>query len=203
MGPGTVGDRFRNTGRFGPEEGCLAFCDSKVARWSRAVFEYKDLWISRRSEQHKRLLGYIQVYDMQGLTWRHYSSREIADKLKTALQSGSFYVEAVSHMYVINASRLFSMVWKAPYPLAGKSCFGGPFEIFDTCEVVRNLISPWTASKISVSSGVPDDLIHSLGWACCQALLKYGLRGFAIYNHALLSSQEGLRRLQHGGSTSS
>ncbi|CAE7353744.1 SFH9 [Symbiodinium microadriaticum] len=122
-----------------------------VARWSRAVFEYKDLWISRRSEQHKRLLGYIQVYDMQGLTWRHYSSREIADKLKTALQSGSFYVEAVSHMYVINASRLFSMVWK----------------------VVRNLISPWTASKISVSSGVPDDLIHSLGGPTSSAARRF------------------------------
>jgi len=122
-----------------------------VARWSRAVFEYKDLWISRRSEQHKRLLGYIQVYDMQGLTWRHYSSREIADKLKTALQSGSFYVEAVSHMYVINASRLFSMVWK----------------------VVRNLISPWTASKISVSSGVPDDLIHSLGGPTASAARRF------------------------------
>ena len=72
-----------------------------------------------RSESQKRLLGYVQVYDMQGLSWRHYSSREIADKLKTALQSGSFYVEAVSHMYVINASRLFSVVWKAgrgPFP---------------------------------------------------------------------------------------
>ena len=131
---GQVGERFHNTARLGlgrkeKQVRCLAvgrlplnsspFCDPKVARWSRAVFEYKDLWISRRSEQHKRLLGYIQVYDMQGLTWRHYSSREIADKLKTALQSGSFYVEAVSHMYVINASRLFSMVWKAPKPLAG------------------------------------------------------------------------------------
>ena len=124
MGPGTVGDRFRNTGRFGPEEGCLAFCDSKVARWSRAVFEYKDLWISRRSEQHTRLLGYIQVYDMQGLTWRHYSSREIADKLKTALQSGSFYVEAVSHMYVINASRLFSRSGRHLTHLQEKAALG-------------------------------------------------------------------------------
>ena len=57
------------------------------------MFEYKDLWITAHSERHKRLLGYVQVYDMQGMSWRHYSSREIADKLKTALQSGSFYVE--------------------------------------------------------------------------------------------------------------
>ena len=97
----------------------LASHGSKVARWSRAVFEYKDLWITVRSERQKRLLGYVQVYDMQGLSWRHYSSREIADKLKTALQSGSFYVEAVSHMYVINASRLFAMVWQARVVVMG------------------------------------------------------------------------------------
>ena len=31
-------------------------------------------------------------------------------------------------------------------------------------QVVRNLISPWTASKISVSSGIPEDLLHTLGF---------------------------------------
>ena len=33
----------------------------------------------------------------------------------------------------------------------------------EIAEVVRNLISPWTASKISVSRGVPDELIQLLG----------------------------------------
>lgn len=33
----------------------------------------------------------------------------------------------------------------------------------EIAEVVRNLISPWTASKISVSRGIPDELIQLLG----------------------------------------
>ncbi|CAK9013449.1 unnamed protein product [Durusdinium trenchii] len=123
----------------------------QISQWSRAVFEYKDAWICQQSEKTKRLVGYVQVYDMRGMNWRHYSSRELVDKLKAALQTGGFYVEAVSHMFVINASTLFSATWK----------------------VVRNLISPWTASKISVSSGVPDELIHLLGGPTSDAALKF------------------------------
>jgi len=112
-----------------------------VGIWSREVYEYKDLWITAESERTGRLLGYVQVYDMQGLSLRHVSSKVIAEKLKVALNSGEFYVEAVKHMYVINASTLFSMAWK----------------------VIRSFISPWTASKITVSSGIPEELIEELG----------------------------------------
>ena len=86
--------------------------NEKVAQWSRAVYEYKDLWITEQSEKSKRLVGYIQVYDMSGMNWRQYSSREIAEKLKAALQTGGFYVEAVSHMFVINSSTLFAAAWR-------------------------------------------------------------------------------------------
>ena len=135
--------------------------NDKVAEWSRAIFEYKDVWISEQSEKSKRLVGYIQVYDMSGLSWRHYSSREIAEKLKAALQTGGFYVEAVSHMFVINSSTLFAAAWRvARLPVAGPVT---GLVVVLSAEVVRNLISPWTASKISVSRGIPDELIQLLG----------------------------------------
>ena len=86
---------------------------TEISTWSHAVFEYKDLWISRQSEERKRLIGYIQVYDMQGVGLRQLTSRDIGEKLKCCLQPGGFYMEAVSHMYVVNASALFSMAWKA------------------------------------------------------------------------------------------
>lgn len=90
---------------------CASLTNEKVAQWSRAIFEYKDVWISEQSEKSRRLVGYIQVYDMSGMNWRQYSSREIAEKLKAALQTGGYYVEAVSHMFVINSSTLFTAAW--------------------------------------------------------------------------------------------
>ncbi|CAJ1358917.1 unnamed protein product [Effrenium voratum] len=123
----------------------------QVSEWSRAVFEYKDIWISQQSEKSRRLVGYVQVYDMRGLTWRHYSSRELAEKVKAALQPGGFYVEAVSHMFVIHASPLFAAAWK----------------------IARNLISPWTASKISVSGGVPDELFQLLGGPSSETAQRF------------------------------
>ena len=97
----------------------------EISQWSRAIFEYKDLWISQQSERSKRLVGYVQVYDMRGMNWRQYSSRELIEKLKVALQTGGFYVEAVSHMFVINSSTLFSAAWK----VAGNE---KPFKIIPT-----------------------------------------------------------------------
>ena len=85
----------------------------EIRSWSHAVFEYKDLWITRESDERSRLIGYIQVYDMQGVGLRHLTSRDIGEKFKSCLQPGAFYMEAVSHMYVVNASALFSMAWKA------------------------------------------------------------------------------------------
>ena len=78
---------------------------------------------------------------MEGLSLRQVSSKDVAEKLKGALSAGGFYVEAVAHIYVINASRLFSMAWK----------------------LVRGFLSPWTASKITVSSSVPEELLAELG----------------------------------------
>ena len=63
-------------------------------------------------------MGYIQVYDMQGVSLRLLSqafSKDVMEKMKRALDAGSYYMEAVSHMYVINASTLFSMAWKAGF----------------------------------------------------------------------------------------
>lgn len=94
--------------------GASSLPSALVSAWSHAVFEYKDLWISQKSEEQKKLMGYVQVYDMQGVSLRHLSSREIMEKIKFALEVGSYYMEAVSHMYVINASVLFSMAWKVP-----------------------------------------------------------------------------------------
>lgn len=33
-------------------------------------------------------VGYVQVYDMRGMKWRNYSSRELVEKLKVALETG-------------------------------------------------------------------------------------------------------------------
>ena len=107
--------------------------------WSREVFEYADLWVTKETERTRRLTGYIQVYNMQGLSLRQVTSKEVTERLKAALSAGGFYVEAIAHIYVINASRLFSMAWK----------------------LVRGFLSPWTASKITVSSEVPEELIAS------------------------------------------
>lgn len=106
--------------------------------------------LSQETERTRRLTGYIQIYNMQGLSLRQVSSKDVAEKLKGALSAGGFYVEAVAHIYVINASRLFSMAWK----------------------LVRGFLSPWTASKITVSSDVPPELIAELGGQASSAALE-------------------------------
>ena len=113
-----------------------------LKEWSREVFEYADLWISKDTERTRQLTGYIQVYNMAGLGWRQVTSKEVAEKLKGALSAGGFYVEAVARIYVVNAPRVFSMAWK----------------------MVRGFLSPWTASKITVSSEVPQELIATWTW---------------------------------------
>lgn len=91
----------------------LSLSSADIKAWSHAVFEYKDLWVSKESEDKKVLMGYIQVYDMRDVSLRQLSSREVVERMKLALEAGSYYMEAVSHMYVINASILFSLAWKA------------------------------------------------------------------------------------------
>lgn len=55
--------------------------------WSREVFEYADLWVTKQTERTRRLTGYIQVYNMQGLSLRH-TSKEVTERLKAALSAG-------------------------------------------------------------------------------------------------------------------
>jgi len=74
------------------------------------------------------------------LSFWQASSSALIDKLKTALGAGKYYVENVSHIYVVNSSSLFSMAWR----------------------VIKNLITPRTASKISVTSDVPQELLSLL-----------------------------------------
>eukprot|EP00928_Gymnodinium_smaydae_P042501 TRINITY_DN28607_c0_g2_i1.p1 TRINITY_DN28607_c0_g2~~TRINITY_DN28607_c0_g2_i1.p1 ORF type:complete len:701 (-),score=142.43 TRINITY_DN28607_c0_g2_i1:146-2191(-) len=146
---------------------------TEVASWGRHVYEYADLWVQEESRRTGQLLGHIQVFDLHGLTWRQTTSRALIDRFKLALDAGSQYVEVASHIYVINSSSLFSMAWK----------------------VVRKLISPWTASKVTVSTGVPTELLEELGVngsmgyvedvraACSLGLLPGGLKEGATPAH--------------------
>ena len=154
--------------------------------WSQEVFEYADLWITKDTERTSCLTGYIQVYNMQGLSLRQVTSMEVKDRLKAALSAGGFYVEAIAHIYVVNASRLFSMVSRST---TGKLLNVGSWNGFETgkpegtgwnlvpllfdmvakaWKLVRGFLSPWTASKITVSSTVPDELIAT--WRFKEAL---------------------------------
>ncbi|CAK0817475.1 unnamed protein product, partial [Prorocentrum cordatum] len=102
--------------------------DDMLAAWSRATFEYVDLWLSAQSETSGCLAGHVQVFDLSGLGFRLVSNSALQEKLKVALGAGGFYVEVVSHIFVINSGTLFTMAWK----------------------VIENFITPRTASKIQL-----------------------------------------------------
>lgn len=122
--------------------------DEHLQRWSMAVFEYVDLWITERSEKTGRLAGHIQVFDLTGMSLWQISSSGLVDKIKAAMSAGEFYVEAVSHIFVINSSSVFTMAWN----------------------LVKSFISPRTASKINVSNTVPQELLDMLGSESAAAL---------------------------------
>lgn len=115
--------------------------DSCLSTWSGAVFEYADVWISELSERTGVLAGHVQVFNLQGLSMWQIANGALLDKLKTALGAGQYYVEHVSKIYVVHSSSVFSMAWK----------------------LVKGLVTPRTASKISVTSDVPEDLLRMLG----------------------------------------
>eukprot|EP00440_Ansanella_granifera_P040319 gb/GFBE01043732.1/.p1 GENE.gb/GFBE01043732.1/~~gb/GFBE01043732.1/.p1 ORF type:complete len:311 (+),score=71.80 gb/GFBE01043732.1/:1-933(+) len=115
--------------------------DEQLARWSISVAEYVDVWISQQSERSGRLAGHIQIFDLSNLGLWQASSGALVEKLKIMLSAGQHYMEAVSRIFVINSSSVFSMAWK----------------------IVKGLVSPRTASKISVSSKIPDELFALLG----------------------------------------
>lgn len=108
--------------------------------WSCGVFEYVDLWLTELSESTGHLAGHIQIFSLTGMSFWHVSNSALLEKLKLAFSAGEFYLEAVSHIYIVNSSSLFSMAWS----------------------LVKGLISPRTAAKVSVDSGVPPELLAAL-----------------------------------------
>jgi hypothetical protein len=112
----------------------------KVEEWARSVFEYADVWAKAQSQAAGQLLGQIQVFDMSGVGVRQIANRALHERFKCALGCGGNYVELVSHIYVINSSWVFSKVWN----------------------IVKPLISPRTASKVTVATGVPPELLDLL-----------------------------------------
>merc|ERR1712151_1018624 len=110
--------------------------DESLAVWSSAVFEYADLWITTQTERSGQLIGHVQVFNLAGMSLWQVSSSALIDKLKRALGAGGNYLEAVSHIWVVNSSSVFSMAWK----------------------LVQKLITPRTASKITVANDVPKEL---------------------------------------------
>lgn len=117
-----------------------SIADENLAIWSSAVFEYTAAWISEHSERTGQLVGQVQIFNLQGLSFWTVSNNALIEKLKMAFGAGKYYVENVSHIYVVNSSSLFSMAWR----------------------IIKTLITPRTASKISVTNDVPQELLSML-----------------------------------------
>jgi len=111
-----------------------------IEEWGRSFFEYVDVFAKAQSLGSGRLLGHIQVFDMAGVGFRQVTNTALHERIKGALGCGGNYVELVSHIYVINASWTFSKIWN----------------------VVKPLLSPRTASKVTVVSDVPAALVDIL-----------------------------------------
>jgi len=111
-----------------------------IDEWSRAVFEYADVWAQTQSHASGRLLGQVQVFDMAGVGLRQMMNSALQEQFKRALGCGGNYVELVSHIYVINASWTFSKLWA----------------------LIKKLISPRTASKVTVSTDMPKEFLDTL-----------------------------------------
>eukprot|EP00929_Paragymnodinium_shiwhaense_P052316 TRINITY_DN26215_c0_g2_i1.p1 TRINITY_DN26215_c0_g2~~TRINITY_DN26215_c0_g2_i1.p1 ORF type:complete len:1161 (+),score=247.08 TRINITY_DN26215_c0_g2_i1:35-3517(+) len=116
--------------------------------WSANVFEYVDVWLSGESERTQQLVGHVQIFDLNGMSMWHATNSALIEKLKTAFSAGEFYLEAVSHIYVINSSSVFSMAWR----------------------IIKGLISPRTTSKITVAPDVPAELLNAVGPASAKRL---------------------------------
>lgn len=111
-----------------------------IEEWSRSVFEYANVWAQSQSQASGRLLGQVQVFDMAGVSLRQMTNPAMQEKFKRALGCGENYVELVSHIYVINASWTFSKLWV----------------------LIKKLISPRTASKVTVSTDMPKEFLDTL-----------------------------------------
>mmetsp|Transcript_71425 Transcript_71425/g.209367 ORF Transcript_71425/g.209367 Transcript_71425/m.209367 type:complete len:591 (+) Transcript_71425:32-1804(+) len=124
-----------------------------ISTWSRALFEYLDVWLAEESDRSSRLLGHIHVFDLEGLSWWHLMSGELLERGRAALGAGEFYVENCYDVYAINASALFNAVWR----------------------LLQRFLSARAAAKIVVDSGVPNELLEALGpmaWERLQGVLQ-------------------------------
>lgn len=133
-----------------------------IEEWGRSLFEYADVFAKTQSQATGRLLGQIQVFDMGGVGLRQLTNKALQERFKVALGCGANYVELVSHIYVINSSWAFSKVWN----------------------MIKPLISPRTASKVTVATDVPRELIdllteesaailpHIMKSSCCRVSSK-------------------------------
>jgi len=122
--------------------------DDALRAWSRSTFEFVDIWLTEQSDLEGRLAGHIQIFNLTGISFWQLSNTALIDKLKLIFSAGEHYLEAVSHIYVINSSSLFTMGWK----------------------LIKGFLSPRTASKLCVDSGLPKDLLAALGPAATQQL---------------------------------
>lgn len=115
--------------------------EEHLVAWSCAVNEYADMWVSALSEQTGRLGGHIQVFNLEGVGFWQATNSQITSRLKTLFGAGGMYVELLTHIYIINSGTVFNAIWK----------------------LVKGLITPRTASKITVAGGMPDELLAELG----------------------------------------
>lgn len=121
----------------------------EICHWSRHFFEYVDIWLTEASERQSELVGHVQVFDLRDVGLRIVSNAALANALKRALGGGEFYMETAAHIYIVNAGAAFSMIWK----------------------LVKPLITPRTASKITVSKTVPPELLASIGTDAVPVLI--------------------------------
>lgn len=122
--------------------------EDKLKNWSAHTFEYVNTWLVSESERLGELVGHVQVFDLSGMSMWNVTNQALIDSLKKVFSAGEFYIEMVSHIYVINSSSVFSLAWK----------------------LIKQLITPRTASKITVASDVPKELFDCLGRQSSQRL---------------------------------
>lgn len=125
-----------------PTEPALPIVSAEQAReLLRRVGEYMDGLLFRRSEETHRLLGIITILDFNGAQI-HRIGRLWFRILQPVVAESVRLVEDGYHTYIVNAPLSFRFFWRASATLC---------------------LSRRTASKVSVSSTVPESLLKLLG----------------------------------------
>lgn len=130
--------------------GCLRFDllkeleQHKVIEMFRYINEYLDSLIFAKTEQNKVMMGTIQIFDLNGL--KPY----MLEKIKLMMQrivkpvvreSTKYYVEEKHHTFLVNTPLLFLPLWY----------------------IVKLWLDSRTESKVTVSTGVPQELYEMVG----------------------------------------